>query len=225
MSHGCFISYKKEDKAKGYLKKVVDKLKELGITCSYLDETIESDNIDTVISILRQNYMNNKPVTIFLIGGNSFEDTKENWDKTYGHFVKHDEYNEQSYIIRELRATLSDYDGSPRHGVLGVVLPEMINRIYKGTYKCDHCGETIRYVHLDDDVVIREFWKNYYLLPENDECNHYNENGRYCVMCTLEEFLANPNKYIDKAYEKTKSKIAQSVHYKDIEHDYKLRDE
>ena len=81
MSHGCFISYKKEDKENGYLKKIVDKLTELEIPCSYLDRTIDSDNIDTVISILRKKYMNNKPVTLFLIGEHSYEDTKERWRK------------------------------------------------------------------------------------------------------------------------------------------------
>ena len=187
MVHGCFISYKKEDKQKGYLKKVVDRLEELQIPCSFLDKTIETDNIDTVISVLRQEYMNNKPVTLFLIGENSYEDTAERWNKT--HFCKHDEYNEQSFIIRELRATLSDYDGNPRHGVVGIVLPEMINKIYKGKYVCPHCGSTINYVCVDDETVIREFWVNYYLVPDSDKCNHYSEDGRYCVLCTLNDFL------------------------------------
>ena len=225
MSHGCFISYKKEDKENGYLKKIVDKLTELEIPCSYLDRTIDSDNIDTVISILRKKYMNNKPVTLFLIGEHSYEDTKERWRKETGGFIKHPEYNEQSFIIRELRATLSDYEGNPRHGVVGIVLPEMEDAIFAGSYECEHCKQRIRCVLVNDNTVIREFWKNYYLIPESDECDHYKEDGRYCVLCTLNEFMDNPNKFIDKAYNKSKSKLADSVHYKDIEHDYKLRDE
>lgn len=223
MSHGCFISYKKEDKEKGHLKTITDRLFELKIPFSFLDKYIDSDNIDTVISILRRDYMNNKPVTLFLIGENSYEDTKERWNRFYGYFVKHDEYNEQSFIIRELRATLSDYDGNPRHGIVGIVMPEMEAKVFTGTYKCQHCGATISSVIIDDSTVVREFSENYYLVPERPGCNHYSSEGRYCVLCKLSDFLINPNKYIDEAYEKSQSKIAEKVHYKDIEHDYRLR--
>lgn len=223
MSHGCFISYKKEDKI--YVKIIAKRLDELDIPCSYLDRTINSENIDTVISVLRTQYMNNKPVTLFLIGSHSYEDTKKRWRKTWGNYYPHPEYNEQSFVIRELRATLSDYDGNPRHGVLGIVLPEMYDKIFKGTYRCSHCGEVINYIALDDDTVIREFHRNYYLLPVNEKCEHYNEDGRYCVLCKLDEFLDNPSIFIDKAYDKSISKIADSVYYKNIDHDYKLRDE
>ena len=225
MAHGCFISYKKEDKQKGYLQLVVDCLTEHDIPHSYLDKTIQSDNIDTVISVLRRDYMNNKPVTLFLIGTSSYEDTAERWRKLYGPYIAHDEFNEQSFIIRELRATLSDYDGSPRHGVVGIVLPEMINNIYCGKIVCDHCGSEVDVIKLDDETVIREFWANYYLVPASDKCHHYSENGRYCILCTLDNFLANPEYYIDKAYDKSKSRLADEVHYKDLKHDYKLRDE
>ncbi len=225
MAHGCFISYKKEDKNRGYLRRIVNRLNELKIPCSYLDRTIDSDNIDTVISVLRQEYMNNKPVTLFLIGANSYEDTKERWNRTYGYYRLHDEYNEQSFIIRELRATLSDYDGNPRHGVVGIVLPEIENAIYGGQTRCYHCGQVFDVVNVDDNTVIREFWENYYLLPDERCSNHYSEEGRYCILCRLNEFLQNPNRYIDRAYEKSKSDLAEHVHYKDIKHDYKLRDE
>lgn len=224
MSHGCFISYKKEDKKKGYLALIVNKLKEVGIQHSYLDRTIDSDNIDTVISVLRTQYMNNKPVTLFLIGQNSYEDTKERWRLSHPG-VRHDEYNEQSFIIRELRATLSDYDGNPRHGVVGIVMPDMYGKVFGGTTVCQYCGQTINVVRINDDTVIREFWQNYYLRPDNEECNHYCADGRYCVLCTLDDFLKDPNVFIDEAYDKAQSSLADSVHYRDIDHDYKLRDE
>lgn len=223
MSHGCFISYKKEDKY--YVEKIAKKLKELSIPVNYLDETINSDNIDTVISVLREQYMNNKPVTLFLIGKNSYEDTKERWRKKTLNLIEHPEYNEQSFIIRELRATLSDYDGNPRHGVVGIVLPDMYKEIYKGTSVCPHCGKQYNIVLINDDTVIREFSENYYLISDNINCDHYGEDGRYCVLCTLDEFLNNPHYYIDKAYDKSQSKLADKVHYKDLKHDFKLRDE
>ena len=225
MPHGCFISYKKEDKEKGYLNLIVDKLKGFDIPCSYLDKSIESDNIDTVISVLRQKYMNNKPVTLFLIGRNSFEDTKEKWERTYGKYTMHNEYNEQSFIIRELRATLSDRDGNPRHGVVGIVLPEVENSIYGGEKICPHCGEKYNIVNINDNTVIREFSANYYLVHDEECNNHYSYDGRYCILCKLNEFLESPKKYINEAYEKSQSKLADYVHYMDIKHDYKLRDE
>lgn len=224
VTHGCFVSYKKEDRDKGYLKIIIDKLDELEISNSYLDKTIESDDIDTVIGVLRNNYMNNKPVTIFLIGEYSYEDTKKRWENKTLNLIQHPEYNEQSYIIRELRATLSDYKGNPRHGIVGVVLPEMVDKIFRGSYECSHCHKRINYVNLNDDTVIREFWMNYYLIPESVECNHYSEDGKFCVLCTFDEFLKSPKTYINKAFDKTKQKIADSVHYMDINHDYKLRD-
>lgn len=224
MSHGCFISYKKEDKERGHLDKVVAKLIEKDIPHSYLDKTIDSDNIDTVISVLRQQYMNNKPVTLFLIGKNSYEDTTASWRKHYGS-LPHPKYNEQSFIIRELRATLSDYDGNPRHGVVGIVLPEMTNMVYEGQTTCKHCNATVNIVNMNDDTVIREFWQNYYLIPDDSECSHYSDEGRYCVLCKLKDFLDDPEHYIDLAYDKSKSELANHVHYKDIEHEYKLRDE
>ncbi len=223
MPHGCFISYKKEDKY--YVEKIAKKLKELSIPVNYLDETINSDNIDTVISVLREQYMNNKPVTLFLIGKNSYEDTKERWRKNTLNLIEHPEYNEQSFIIRELRATLSDYDDNPRHGVVGIVLPDMYEKIFKGIGECSHCGKKYNIVLINDDTVIREFSENYYLISDSENCNHYSEDGRYCVLCRLDEFIDNPELFIEKAYDKSKSKIADSVHYKDINHDYKLRDE
>lgn len=223
MSHGCFISYKKEDI--NYVKLISKRLTALNITHSYLDRTISSDNIDTVISVLRIQYMNNKPVTLFLIGKYSYEDTKERWNKIHNWRYPHPEYNEQSFVIRELRATLSDYDGSPRHGIVGIVLPEIANEIFKGMYKCPHCGQDINYIALSDETVIREFHRNYYLIPVSKECDHYVEEGRYCVLCSFEDFMDNPEEFINKAYDKSTSKLADYVHYKDIEHDYKLRDE
>lgn len=223
VKHGVFISFKKEDKNKGYLKAITDKLEENDISYSCLDKTIDSDNIDTVISVLRKEYMNNKPVTLFLIGENSYEDTKKRWKEKTGGYFPHDDFNEQSFIIRELRATLSDYDGNPRHGVLGIVLPEMVNKIFKGHETCSHCGCQVNVVKLDDETVIREFWQNYYLINSTSDCPHFSEEQRYCVICTLEEFLENPEFYINKAFDKTKTEIAKHVHYKDIEHDYKTR--
>ncbi len=61
-------------------------------------------------------------VTIFLIGEHSSE--KEGND-IFGR-------PKNAFIQRELQATLYDRKGFPRSGLLGVVLPSMESKIYKG---------------------------------------------------------------------------------------------
>ena len=88
--------------------------------------------------------------------------------------------------------------------------------IYGGSYKCEHCQQIINVVCIDDSTVIREFSKNYYLKP--DRCGHYSEDGRFCVLCRYSEFMNNPEKYIDRAYDKLNEPIAKCVTYKGINH-------
>ena len=64
--------------------------------------------------------------------------------------------------------------------------------------------------------MIREFSKNYYLKA--DPCGHYCEDGRFCVLCRYSEFMNDPEKYIDRAYDKINEPIAKFVTYKGINH-------
>lgn len=205
MSHRVFISFKKEDWQ--FKERIVNKLEEKGIQVNHLDDTIHSDNIDYVMQQIRDKYQGSTTVTIFLIGEHSSEN--EGVD-IFGQ-------NHQSFIIRELRSALSDRDGNPRDGILGVVLPTMEKKVYGGSYKCEHCQETINIVNINDSTVIREFSRNYYLKP--DKCGHYSEDGRFCVLCRYSEFMNEPEKYIDKAYNKIKELIAKEVTYKNIKHE------
>ena len=204
MSHRVFISFKKEDRR--YKDAIVERLKEKEIQVNHLDETIQSNNIDYVMQQIRDKWQGSTTVTIFLIGLHSSEN--EGVD-IYGR-------NHQSFIIRELRSALSDRDGNPRDGILGVVLPEMEKKIYGGSYKCEHCQQLINVVNIDDSTVIREFSKNYYLKA--DRCGHYSEDGRFCVLCRYSEFMNDPEKYIDRAYDKINEPIAKCVTYKGINH-------
>ena len=204
MSHRCFISFKKEDVY--YKDLIANKLKDICVPYNVLDKWIDSENIDYVIQYIRDNYMKGTTVTIFIIGQHSSEN--EGVD-IYG-------YNRQSFIIRELRATLLDKEGSPIDGLLGVVLPEMYEKIYGGTYECPHCKQTISYVNINPSTVIKEFANNYYL--EKDDCDHYGENGRFCVLVKFDDFMKNPILCIDKAYNKTLEPIAKKVKFKNIEH-------
>lgn len=204
MAHRCFISFKKEDAY--YKDRIVNKLSEFDIPVNVLDRRIESDDIDYVIQYIREHYMNNTTVTIFLIGNHSSENEGVDY---FG-------YNHQSYIIRELRATLLDKEGNPRDGLLGAVLPEMYSKIYGGSYECPHCHQKISYVYINPSTTIKEFSENYYL--RSDICGHYFEDGRFCVLVKYDDFMANPKQYIDQAYEKVNQPIAKYVHFRDIKH-------
>lgn len=215
MSHACFISFKKEDE--DYKDKICEKLTDEQIKGKSLDRWIDSDDIDYVMQVIRDEYLCGTSVTLFLIGKHS----SENEGLEYS-FEDNCYYNKQNYIIRELKATLYDGKGNRRGGLLGIVLPEMYSTIYKGTYVCSHCGKTINYVYINDESVIKEFHQNYYLKAE-EGCTHYSESGRFCVLVKYDEFMQDPEKYIEMAYSKTEEPICDLVHWKDIDHIYKKK--
>ena len=201
MSHNCFISFKKEDSF--YCKKIADLLKIESMSGKYLDEWIDSDNLDYVMQRIRNEYMKNTSVTIFLIGEHSSE--KEGTD-IYG--------DKNAFIKRELQATLYDGKGFSRSGLLGVVLPSMESKIYKGNYSCNECGSIHNYVNINDDTVIKEFSANYYLKKDMRCC--YTEAGRFCVLVRYSEFMVDPDKYIEMAFNKLEDPICEEVHWRDL---------
>ena len=216
MSHNCFICFKKEDEY--YKDKILEKLTAERINGKSLDKWIDSDDIDYVMQVIRSEYMSNTSVTLFLIGNHSSENEGFEYSFEDGCY-----YNKQNYIIRELKATLYDGKGNRRSGLLGIVLPEMYNSIYRGSYTCLHCGNVVNYVYINEDTVIKEFHQNYYLKPISDKCDHYSDSGRFCVLVKYDDFIKNPDKYIDMAYEKTNEPINDYVHWRDIDHVYKRR--
>lgn len=208
MNHRCFISFKFEDTSSMY--RIAAKLDEFEVPYNVIGENIDSDDAEYVIQRIREKYMNNTTVTIFLIGKYSSEDE--------GVDIKG--FNHQSYIIRELRATLLDREGNPRDGLLGIVLPEMYDRIYGGTEICPHCGKLVNYVNINPSTVIKEFSENYYL--SKGDCDHFGEEDRFCVLAKYNDFMKDPKKYIDMAYDKLGQPIAKKVHFRDIEHKGKI---
>ena len=202
MSHKCFISFKKEDY--DYKDKILTKLGSERILGRALDKWIDSQDIDYVMQVIRTEYMAGTTVTIFIIGEHSSE--KEGNDNLGR--------PKNAFIQRALQATLYDRKGFPRSGLLGVVLPSMESKIYKGQYKCKTCGETHNYVNIDDSTVIKEFSANYYL--RKDMGCAYSEEGRFCVLVRYSEFINNPDKYIDMAYDKLKEPICDEVHWRDL---------
>ena len=194
MKHKCFISFKKEDE--GYKKEIQrwNEDNKVEMIDKSLNEAIDSANPDYVMRKIREDYLSDSTVTIFLIGTKSAEALGA---------------KEQQFIKRELQASLYDGDGNTRNGILGVVLPNMYDAIYKGTYVCSTCHKNHNWVAIDDGTVIKEFSSNYYL---NDHGNcAYSEDDRYCVLVKWDDFRISPNVYIEKAFNKRSQDIAKDV--------------
>lgn len=190
MARRVFISHKREDKSyKNYI------LNNLGVDIidKSLNEPIDSDDEDYVMRKIREDYLSDSTVTIFLIGSYSPE--------TLGQ-------EEQLYIKRELQASLFDGKANSKNGILGIVLPDMYDKIYNGSGICKTCGNSHNYVNINDNTVIREFSYNYYI--PNNKCA-WSEDDRYCVLVKWDDFKTDAKsaeKYIDQAFDKRTNKIS-----------------
>jgi hypothetical protein len=181
MGHKVFISFKTENS--GYRDKIA-KLPNLDMVDKSLKEAIPSDDEEYIMRKIREDYLRNSTVTIQLIGQYSAEKSfREN----------------QNYIKRELQASLRKFDGNARNGILGIVLPEMYDSIYKGKYTCTTCGEQHNFVNINDNTTISEFNYNYYLPLDNGK-HIWSADDRYCLLVKWDDFIENPNDYIDQAY-------------------------
>lgn len=194
MGHKCYISFKTEDKD---FKSEIQKMKEEG-KIDYIDkslnEAIDSEDPDYIMRKIREDYLSDSTVTIFLIGEYSRETL--GWD-------------EQQFIKRELQASLYNGENNLRSGILGVVLPNMYDIIYKGIYTCASCGNTHSIVVINDTTVVKEFSVNYYVEPHTG-CA-WTEDQRYCVLVKWDDFLKSPSTYINMAFDKRESEIAKKV--------------
>lgn len=206
MGHKCFISYKKED-TEGivdYKKETIALLEEGDCVGKSLDRWIASNDADYIMQTIRDDYLKDSTVTVFLIGLHSSENEGNDWQgRPKNHFIQ-----------RELQASLFNGRGNTRNGILGVVLPNMYDRIYKGSYSCSICGGPHNHVSINDGTVIREFSANYYMKP-HEGCA-WSENERYCVLVKWEDFKKNPYEYIEQAYEKRSSELANKVKIRNL---------
>ena len=153
---------------------------------------------------IRQDYLKDSTVTVFLIGIHSSE------NEGYDYMGRRKNY----FIERELQASLYNGRGNTRNGILGVVLPEMYDRIYKGALPCLVCGKTHSTVDIDDSTVIREFSKNYYIEPHSG-CS-WTEDERYCVLVKWDDFVVNPELYVDMAFDKRSREIVNKVKIRNL---------
>ena len=190
--HKCFISFKTQDEE--YKRHIQEEL-DVEMIDKSLNEPIDSEDEDYIMRKIREDYLSDSTVTICLIGSYSAENTSG---------------EDQTYIKRELQASLYNGEGNTRNGILGVVLPKMINRIYKGKEECDTCGKKHNLVSINNNTTIREFNYNYYLPNPKNGCS-WAEDDRYCVLVKWDEFCDDPNTYIQQAFEKRTSEIANKV--------------
>lgn len=194
MGHKCYISFKTEDYAyKDAIQKWSDNEK-VDMIDKSLDFPIDSEDEDYIMRRIREDYLSDSTVTIFLIGTHSAE--YFGWEK-------------QRFIKRELQASLYNGEGNTRNGILGVVLPSMYDSIYKGRQICHTCGNEHNIVEINNLTVIEEFGRNYY-LNSHGKCA-YNEDDRYCVLVKWSDFKNNPNAYIEQAFNKRSHPIANEV--------------
>ena len=187
MAHKCFISFKTEDFwYKNYIQTVLD----VDMIDKSLNIPINSTDEEYIMRKIREDYLSDSTVTIVLIGQKSSEYQGE---------------YEQRFIKRELQASLYNGVGNTKNGILGVVLPSMYSSIYQGSGTCSVCGNTHNYVVINDTTVIKEFSYNYY-IPHN-KCA-WSEDDRYCVLVKWDDFIQNPEFYIEQAFQKRTHSIA-----------------
>ena len=191
MGHKCFISFKTTDE--DYKKSIQNDL-DIDMIDKSLNEAINSDDEDYIMRKIREDYLNDSTVTIHLIVADSAENNL---------------LLNQNYIKRELQASLYTGNNNSKNGILGVVLPEVIDLIYTGSHKCSTCNKTHNYVNINDDTTIKEFSYNYY-IPKDTGCA-WGPEDRYCVLVKWDDFVSNPNKYIDLAYQKRDEPIAKKT--------------
>ena len=191
MGHKCFISFKTTDE--DYKKSIQNDL-DIDMIDKSLNEAINSDDEDYIMRKIREDYLNDSTVTIHLVGADSAENNL---------------LLNQNYIKRELQASLYTGNNNSKNGILGVVLPEVIDSIYTGSHKCSTCNKTHNYVNINDDTTIKEFSYNYY-IPKDTGCA-WGPEDRYCVLVKWDDFVSNPNKYIDLAYQKRDEPIAKKT--------------
>lgn len=190
MAHKCFISFKTQDM---WYKKYIQEELNIDMIDKSLNEPINSYDEDYIMRKIRDDYLSDSTVTIHLIGEYSAENAY---------------FENQSFIKRELQASLYNGNGNTKNGILGIVLPKMYNKVYLGKQVCSTCGGEHDIVCITDSTVIKEFSYNYY-IPK-DGCS-WSEEDRYCVLVRWDDFKDNPESYIERAFQKRSSSIAQKT--------------
>ena len=190
MPHKCFISFKTEDrKYKEYIQQSLN----LDMVDKSLNEPIDSYDDNYIMRKIREDYLRDSTVTIFLIGEHSSENLGA---------------HEQRFIKKELQASLYHGENNTRNGILGVVLPHMYDKVWTGSYTCSTCNGN----HVGTNIyntTIKEFSHNYF-IQEFGKCS-WHDDDRYCILVKWDDFVNQPQLYIDKAFDKRFSVISKKI--------------
>jgi len=190
MTHTCYISFKTEDAA---YKKHIQEVLKIDMIDKSLDAPIDSTDEDYIMRRIREDYLSTSTVTIHLIGTRSAE--------SLGAY-------EQRFIKRELQASLYHGQGNTQSGILGVVLPDAYSLVYKGNNTCSKCGGLHTIIAVSDNTVT-EFSYNYF-IPNGDKCG-WKDSERYCILVKWDDFVSDPERYIDLAFNKRSDPIAEKT--------------
>ncbi|GLU51544.1 hypothetical protein Dfri01_10050 [Dyadobacter frigoris] len=190
MKRKCFISCKTEDF--DYKKILLGDL-DIDLIDKSLHDAIDSNDENYIMQKIREDYLSDSTVTIHLIG--EFSNDNLGWE-------------EQKYIKRELQASLYHGFYNTMNGILGIVLPNMYDKIFRGSVSCSKCGQVHSYIDLNASTTISEFSYNYYI--PNGKCA-YPEEDRFCILVKWDDFVVSPEKYIEEAYSKREDPVSNKV--------------
>lgn len=188
MARRCYICFKTEDLA--YKLHIQNYLHDYIVDRS-LNEPISSNDDKYIMQIIRDQYLSDSTVTIFLIGTYSAENL--------GAY-------EQRFIKRELQASLYHGIGNTQNGILGIVLPHMYNQVFGASQACNYCGGRHQTIYINDATVVKEFSYNYYI--PHGRCA-WTEDDRFCVLCRWDDFVNDHESMIEKAFQKRNHPIAE----------------
>lgn len=190
MAHKTYISFKAEDIA--FRDAILD-MPNLDCIHQRFTTPINSTDEEYILERIREDYLSDSTVTIHLIGEYGAEN-RGPW--------------EQRFIKRELQASLYHGKYNTKNGILGVVLPYTMSKVFPGDYTCFNCHGSHTGVNINDSTTITEFSYNYYI--PNGKCAH-TEEDRYCVLATWDEFCRNPTASVEMAFQKRSTPIASKT--------------
>lgn len=176
--HKTFISYH-HDNEQEYKEDII---KEYGED-NFIDKSVGDGEIDTdldesrIMEIIRTDYLQDSTVTLVLVGS---------------------ETAKRPFVNSEIQASLRDTKNNKHNGLLAVVIDEIYDLIYT-TIKCS-CGCEARTKSAFYDIYLPD------LVKKNNQKStslcHYNDSEVYCAVIKYSDFIVDPEKYINSAFNK-----------------------
>lgn len=162
----------------------------------FLDVSVHDGDIDvglpedTIMKKIRNKYLKNSTVTLVIVG---------------------QETSKRPFINSEIQASLW---GSNPNGLVAVVTDEIYDKIYRdGTCSSSTCDCKVR-IPQNHVVYLPELvYKNRDIDRNKDikksPC-HYNDSQVYCSLTKFSNFIKDPDKYINAAFDK-RSKLNYDI--------------